>query len=83
VITAFPFGEVQVGEYRIGRLLPNGMICLRESIVRGGVPKSMIECKEKYGSDELRGDYRNRVMTVGSGGLKKNMVMFGYVKVFS
>jgi hypothetical protein len=42
VITPFPFAEVKVGEYKIGRLLNNGMICLRDSIVINGIPKSMI-----------------------------------------
>lgn len=48
-----------------------------------GIPKTMLECKEKYSSDELRGDYRNRVLTVGSAGLKEDTVLFGYVKMFS
>ena len=48
-----------------------------------GIPKTMIECKEKYSAEEQRGDYRNRIMTVSSAGLKEDMVMFGYVKNFS
>lgn len=74
---------MSAGEYKIGRVLNNGMICLRDSVVMNGIPKSMIECKEKYQADELRGDFRNRLLTVGSAGLKENMVLFGYVKSFT
>ena len=70
MILPYPFAEVSVGEYHIGRVLANGLICLRNSVVMNGVPKTMLECKEKYSSEEMRGDYRNRVLTVGSAGLK-------------
>ena len=45
MILPYPFGEVAVGEYHIGRVLANGLICLRNSIVLNGVPKTMLECK--------------------------------------
>jgi len=31
----------------------------------------------------MRGDYRNRILTIGSSGLKEDMVVFGYIKAFS
>lgn len=51
-------------------MLPNGNICLRESVVINGIPKNILECKQKYSEDEERGDFRNRILTVGSAGLK-------------
>lgn len=83
MILPYPFAEVNIGEYVIGRLLPNGAICLRNSVVMNGIPKNMVDCKEKYSEQELRGDYRNRILTVGSAGLKEDMVLFGYVKSFT
>ena len=36
-----------------------------------------------YKEEENKGDYRNRILTVGSAGLKEDMVVFGYIKAFS
>lgn len=43
----------------------------------------MKDCLALYKEDEKRGDYRNRILTIGSSGLKEDMVVFGYVKAFS
>lgn len=76
--------ELEMGEYRVGRIISEGWLSLRESIVKNGIPSDMKECVSRYSEAEKNGDYRSRLLLMpNGGGLKVGMLFFGYVKSIS